>query len=128
MCKQSKTQLSFLLGGSFVRAFTQGLNSSLNVPFVHQNTSLSSPTGETSVLFPTASRNPNKAIITIDAQSSRILVSNEMTCELFGYQKDELAGMKVQNLFTEPYRASNRHWWSRILTPLEPRCSSVGKW
>lgn len=108
MCKQSKTQLSFLLGGSFVRAFTQGLNSSLNVPFVHQNTSLSSPTGETSVLFPTASRNPNKAIITIDAQSSRILVSNEMTCELFGYQKDELAGMKVQNLFTEPYRAKQQ--------------------
>ena len=95
-------------GGSFVRAFTQGLNSSLNVPFVHQNTSLSSPSGDTSALFPTASRNPNKAIITIDAQSSRILVANEMTCELFGYQKDELSGMKVQNLFTEPYRAKQQ--------------------
>ena len=95
-------------GGSFVRAFTQGLNSSLNVPFVHQNTSLSSPSGDTSALFPTASRNPNKAIITIDAQSSRILVANEMTCELFGYQKDELSGMKVQNLFTEPYRTKQQ--------------------
>ena len=95
-------------GGSFVRAFTQGLNSSLNVPFVHQNTTLSSPSGDTSALFPTASRNPNKAIITIDTQSSRILVANEMTCELFGYQKDELSGMKVQNLFTEPYRAKQQ--------------------
>ena len=91
-----------------MRAFTQGLNSSLNVPFVHQNTSLSSPSGDTSALFPTASRNPNKAIITIDAQSSRILVANEMTCELFGYQKDELSGMKVQSLFTEPYRAKQQ--------------------
>ncbi len=91
-----------------MRAFAQGLNSSLNVPFVHQNTSLSSPLGDTSSLFPTASRNPNKAIITIDAQSSRILVANEMTCELFGYQKDELSGMKVQSLFTEPYRAKQQ--------------------
>ena len=96
------------LGGSFVRAFTQGLNSSLNVPFVHQNSSLSSPSGDSSALFPTASRNPNKAIITIDGQSSRILVANEITCELFGYQKDELAGMKVQHLFTEPYRAKQQ--------------------
>lgn len=31
-----------------------------------------------------------------------------MTCELFGYQKDELAGMKVQNLFSEPYRAKQQ--------------------
>lgn len=91
-----------------MRAFAQGLNSSLNVPFVHQNTSLSSPSGETSTLFPTASRNPNKAIITIDAESSRILVANEMTCELFGYQKDDLSGMKVQNLFTEPYRVKQQ--------------------
>jgi PAS domain S-box-containing protein len=31
-----------------------------------------------------------------------------MTCELFGYQKDELSGMKVQSLFTEPYRAKQQ--------------------
>ena len=35
-------------------------------------------------------------------------MANEMTCELFGYQKDELAGMKVQHLFTEPYRAKQQ--------------------
>ena len=33
------------------------------------------------------------------------MMSNEITCDLFGYQRDELIGMKVQNLFTEPYRA-----------------------
>ncbi len=53
-------------------------------------------------------RNPNKAIITIDAQTSRILIANEMTCELFGYQRNDLAGMKIQNLFTEPYRGEQR--------------------
>lgn len=93
------------LSGSFVTAFSQGLNTSLNVPFLHQTLS---PTGDTSYLFPSAARNPNKAIVTLDAQSSRILVANEMTCELFGYQRNDLCGMKVQNLFTEPYRAKQR--------------------
>lgn len=96
------------LGGSFVTAFSQGqgLNASLNAPFLHQN--ISSPSGETSHLFPTAARNPNKAIVTIDAHSSLILVANEMTCELFGYQRNDLVGMKVQNLFAEPYWAKQR--------------------
>ena len=89
------------LGGSFVRAFTsQGLHTSLNVPSVHHL-----QTGESSNLFPSAARNPNKAIVTIDAHSSLILMTNEITCELFGYQRGDLVGMKVQNLFTEPYRA-----------------------
>ena len=92
------------LGGSFVRAFTsQGLHTSLNVPSVHHAHSNSD--ASSSLLFPTASRNPNKAIVTIDAQSSRILMTNEITCELFGYQRDNLVGTRVQNLFTEPYRA-----------------------
>lgn len=96
------------LGGSFVTAFSQGqgLNASLNAPFLHQN--ISSPSGETSHLFPTAARNPNKAIVTIDSQSSLILVANEMTCELFSYQRNDLVGMKVQNLFAEPYWAKQR--------------------
>ena len=95
-------------GGSFVQAFSQGLNSSLNVPFVQQNSSSSIAGGESSVLFPSAARNPNKAIVTIDAQTSWILMANEMTCELFGYQRNELVDMKVQSLFTEPYRAKQR--------------------
>ena len=35
-------------------------------------------------------------------------MANEMTCELFGYQRNELVDMKVQSLFTEPYRAKQR--------------------
>ncbi len=93
-------------GGSFVQAFAQGLDSSLTVPFLGQ--SPSSPDVNTSPLFPTTARNPNKAIITIDALSSRILTANEMTCELFGYQRNELVNIKVQSLFTEPYRAEHR--------------------
>ena len=97
------------LGGSFVRAFTnsQGLlHKSLNVPSVHTVTSSNNEAfSSSSTLFPTAARNPNKAIVTIDAQSSRILMTNEITCELFGYQRGDLLEMKVQNLFTEPYRA-----------------------
>ena len=97
------------LGGSFVTAFSQGLNASFNVPFLHQNNPSSpSPSGDASFLFPSAARNPNKAIVTIDAQTSRILVANEMTCELFGYQRDDLPGMKVQKLFTEPYGAKQQ--------------------
>ena len=91
------------LGGSFVQAFTnQGLHTSLNVPSVHH---IQSSGGESSTLFPSAARNPNKAIVTIDAQSSLILMTNEITCELFGYQRSDLVGTKVQSLFTEPYRA-----------------------
>ncbi len=95
-----------LTGGSFVQAFAQGLDSSLTVPFLGQSSS--SPDVNASTLFPTTARNPNKAIITIDALSSRILTANEMTCELFGYQRNELVNIKVQSLFTEPYRAEHR--------------------
>lgn len=97
------------LAGSFVTAFAQGLDTSLNVPFMAQTLSPTlSPLGENSYIFPSVARNPNKAIVTIDSRTSRILVANEMTCELFAYQRDELVGMKVQQLFTEPYRARHR--------------------
>lgn len=104
-----------LTGGSFVRAFTQGLNTSLTVPGPYLQSASPTPLGDAgegssdqSILFPTVSRNPNKAIITIDAQTSKILMANEMTCELFGYRRSELSGMKVQSLFTEPYRGEQR--------------------
>ena len=100
--------ISFV-GGSFVRAFTQGLDTSLSIPYVQCTSPVGGVgSGDQFPLFPTAARNPNKAIITIDAQSSRILVANEMTCELFGFQPVDLSGMKIQNLFTEPYRGKQR--------------------
>ena len=91
------------LGGSFVAAFSHSMNSSLNLPFV------TSPTKDKDqFLFPTVARNPNKALLTVDAKTSLILVANEVTCNLFGYQKSDLVGLKVQHLFTEPYQARQR--------------------
>ena len=91
------------LGGSFVSAFAHSLNSSFNLPFV------TSPTKDRdSFLFPTVARNPNKALVTIDAKSSLILVANEVTCNLFGYQKCDLVGLKIQHLFTQPYQSRQR--------------------
>lgn len=93
------------LSGSFVSAFSHSLNTSFNVPFLHLPTS---PTKDTAVIFPTVARNPNKALLTIDARSSVILIANDVACELFCYDQDELVGMKVQTLFSEPYRARQR--------------------
>lgn len=91
------------LGGSFVSAFAHSLNSSLNLPFV------TSPTKDKETfLYPTVARNPNKALLTIDAKSSLILVTNEVACNLFGYQKSDMVGLKIQHLFTEPYQSHQR--------------------
>ena len=42
----------------------------------------------------------NKAILTIDGRTSKILVANEIAGKLFGYLNGELAGMKISELFT----------------------------
>lgn len=88
------------LNNSFIRSFTHSLNTSLNVPSMHMNS--------TGTLFPSAARNPHKALVTISAQSSQILVANRMACELFGYQRHQLLEMKVHSLFAEPYRAKQQ--------------------
>lgn len=88
------------LNNSFIRSFTHSLNTSLNVPSMHMST--------TGTLFPSTARNPNKALVTISAQSSQILVANRTACELFGYQRHQLLGMKVHCLFAEPYRAKQQ--------------------
>lgn len=93
------------LSGSFISAFSRSLNTSFNVPCLHLPTS---PTKDTNFIFPTVARNPNKALVTIDAVSSRILIANKVACELFCYGIDQLVGMKIQNLFSEPYRARQR--------------------
>jgi PAS domain-containing serine/threonine kinase len=121
-----------IAGGSFIQAFTQGLNSSLSIPYIATSPvggamGGSGSGGEQFPLFPTAARNPNKAIITIDAQGSRILVANEMTCELFGYQPSELTGMKIQNLFTEPYRGKQRALMEQNISALGETILISGK-
>lgn len=88
------------LNNSFIRSFTHSLNTSLNIPSVHLNT--------TGTLFPSTARNPNKALVTISAQSSQILVANRTACKIFGYERMQLLGMKVHCLFAEPYRAKQQ--------------------
>ena len=100
---QSQSKLSVsdsCLNNSFIRSFSHSLNTSLNIPSMHMGTN--------STLFPSTARNPNKALVTISANSSQILVANRTACEMFGYQKKQLLGMKVQSLFTEPYRAKQQ--------------------
>uniref|UniRef100_A0A7M5V6U5 Uncharacterized protein n=1 Tax=Clytia hemisphaerica TaxID=252671 RepID=A0A7M5V6U5_9CNID len=47
-------------------------------------------------------KKPTQAIVTINARTSRILITNETACDLFGYTDEELCGkhMKVSQLFT----------------------------
>ena len=98
-----------------MKAFSERSSVSLSVPGPLLQSTSPTPSGGVGDdsddhlnLFPTASRNPNKAIVTIDAQTSKILIVNEMTCELFGYGPSELLGMKVQNLLFEPYCGEKR--------------------
>ncbi len=91
------------LGGSFVSAFSHSLNTSFTLPFVTSSSKDRDP-----FLYPTVTRNPNKAIVTIDARSSLILMTNEITCDMFGYSKLDLVGLKIQHLFTEPYQSRQR--------------------
>lgn len=88
------------LNNSFIRSFTNSLNTSLNIPSMHMSS--------TGTLFPSTARSPNKALVTISAQSSQILVANRTACELFGYQRQQLLGMKVHSLFAEPYRGKQQ--------------------
>jgi len=88
------------LNNSFIRSFTHSLNTSLNIPSVHLST--------TGTLFPSTARNPNKALVTISAESSQILVANNTACEMFGYLRKQLLRMKIHSLFAEPYRAKQQ--------------------
>lgn len=49
---------------------------------------------------PKSGINPNKAVFTIDAKTSNILIVNKNACELLGYQSRELcdSGVKFSNL------------------------------
>lgn len=49
---------------------------------------------------PKSGINPNKAVFTIDAKTSNILIVNKNACDLLGYQTRELcdSGVKFSNL------------------------------
>ncbi|XP_071958896.1 PAS domain-containing serine/threonine-protein kinase-like isoform X2 [Antedon mediterranea] len=58
--------------------------------------------GQIGMTFPTTVYNPNKAILTIKARSTEILIANRMSSELFGFTTDDLIGMKLSDLLNAP--------------------------
>eukprot|EP00057_Strongylocentrotus_purpuratus_P012130 XP_011666604.1 PREDICTED: uncharacterized protein LOC100892171 [Strongylocentrotus purpuratus] len=59
---------------------------------------------QTGVALPTTVRNPNKAMLTIEARSTKILLASKMAGELFGYDPGELVGKKMTDLLSLPDR------------------------
>ncbi|XP_069474200.1 PAS domain-containing serine/threonine-protein kinase isoform X2 [Ambystoma mexicanum] len=54
--------------------------------------------GEITQCIPGTGRNPNKAVLTVDALTTQILVANDLACALFGYSSLELIGKKLSLL------------------------------
>ncbi|XP_062573594.1 uncharacterized protein LOC134235480 isoform X2 [Saccostrea cucullata] len=84
-------------------SFSPGQNKSSFTCDLHpdrQNWSFYSYIGgaQSGSVYPTTIHNPNKAICTIDSVSSEILIANDMACELFGYETEELLGKKLKDL------------------------------
>ncbi|XP_064142441.1 PAS domain-containing serine/threonine-protein kinase isoform X2 [Loxodonta africana] len=57
------------------------------------------PSGLSSPLLPAPVCNPNKAIFTVDAKTTEILVANDKACELLGYSSHDLISQKLTQFF-----------------------------
>ncbi|PNJ10418.1 PASK isoform 5 [Pongo abelii] len=55
--------------------------------------------GWSSPLLPAPVCNPNKAIFTVDAKTTEILVANDKACRLLGYSSQDLIGQKLMQFF-----------------------------
>ncbi|XP_023422760.1 PAS domain-containing serine/threonine-protein kinase isoform X2 [Cavia porcellus] len=53
-------------------------------------------------LLPGPVYNPNKAIFTVDAKTTEILVANDKACGLLGYSSHDLIGQKLVQFFVQP--------------------------
>ncbi|XP_014640969.1 PREDICTED: PAS domain-containing serine/threonine-protein kinase [Ceratotherium simum simum] len=53
-------------------------------------------------LLPAPVCNPNKAIFTVDAKTTEILVANDKACQLLGYSSHDLIGQKLTQFFLKP--------------------------
>ncbi|KAM5271055.1 PAS domain-containing serine/threonine-protein kinase isoform 2-T4 [Hipposideros larvatus] len=53
-------------------------------------------------LPPANAGNPNKAIFTVDAKTSEILVANDNACRLLGYSSRDLIGQQLTQFFLKP--------------------------
>ncbi|XP_023578007.1 PAS domain-containing serine/threonine-protein kinase [Octodon degus] len=73
------------LGSASCCSLLRGLSSGCSVP-----------------LFPAPVYNPNKAIFTVDAKTTEILVANDKACGLLGYSSHDLIGQKLVHFFLQP--------------------------
>ncbi|XP_066271330.1 PAS domain-containing serine/threonine-protein kinase-like [Branchiostoma lanceolatum] len=95
--------LSFSFGsapchGSFsaVPTFDPGLSLSMGTSWSFNTAMGESVSGR----IPNTIHNPNKAIVTVDAVTTQILVANDMACELFGYGQEQLVSMQLSRLLS----------------------------
>ncbi|KFV52312.1 PAS domain-containing serine/threonine-protein kinase, partial [Tyto alba] len=65
---------------------------------------------ESSQHLSTASRNPNKAIFTVDVNTTEILVANDKACKLLGCSSQELIGQKLSSLISK----SSQELWGAV--------------
>ncbi|NXL34117.1 PASK kinase, partial [Glaucidium brasilianum] len=65
---------------------------------------------ESSQHLSTPSRNPNKAIFTVDVNTTEILVANDKACKLLGCSSQELIGQKLSCLISK----SSQEVWEAV--------------
>uniref|UniRef100_A0A8C3WLH1 PAS domain-containing serine/threonine-protein kinase n=1 Tax=Catagonus wagneri TaxID=51154 RepID=A0A8C3WLH1_9CETA len=58
--------------------------------------------GWSAPLLPVPACNPNKAVFTVHAKTSEILVANDKACQLLGYSSCDLIGQKLTQFFLKP--------------------------
>ncbi|XP_072818113.1 PAS domain-containing serine/threonine-protein kinase isoform X1 [Vicugna pacos] len=58
--------------------------------------------GRSTPLLPAPVCNPNKAVFTVDAKTTEILVANDKACQLLGYSSHDLIGQKLTRFFLKP--------------------------
>ncbi|NXT92800.1 PASK kinase, partial [Anhinga rufa] len=99
-------------------SLSASVGSSASCSFLHALTA-----EESSQHLPTAARNPNKAIFTVDANTTEILVANDKACKLLGCSSQELIGQKLSHLVS---KSSQEVWEAVGEEYLETdECSSV---
>ncbi|KFP40973.1 PAS domain-containing serine/threonine-protein kinase, partial [Chlamydotis macqueenii] len=77
-------------------SLSTSIGSSASCSFLHALT-----VEESSQHLPTAARNPNKAIFTVDVNTTEILVANDKACKLLGCSTQELIGQKLSRLISK---------------------------
>ncbi|XP_068818180.1 PAS domain-containing serine/threonine-protein kinase [Capricornis sumatraensis] len=58
--------------------------------------------GWSTLLLPAPVCNPNKAVFTVDAKTTEILVANDRACRLLGHSSHDLIGQKLTQFFLKP--------------------------